>query len=64
MNTLKPVIDGVLMRLGTFLAALLLGYGLHADHVQLLVPAILVVVGVGVDMIATRLFNLTQRRSK
>lgn len=50
MKTLQTVSDGLLVRLGTALSAAFLGYGIHADHVNVLVPAILVVAGVALDM--------------
>lgn len=61
MNALRPVVDGMLARLGTFLGAVLLGYGIHADHVNLLVPAILVIVGVGIDILITHVTRKTKR---
>lgn len=50
MKTIQAVTDGVTVRLGTLLSAAFLGYGIHADHVAVLVPALLVIVGIGVDM--------------
>jgi len=50
MSALSSIADGVIVRLGTALSTLLLGYGIHADHVNLVVPAILVIVGVAFDM--------------
>lgn len=48
---LQQVTDGVLVRLGTLLTSAFAGYGMAEHHVDVLVPAILVIAGVGVDMV-------------
>lgn len=50
MKQLQAVTDGVTVRLGSLLSAALLGYGMQAEHVNLLVPALMVIAGVGFDM--------------
>lgn len=50
MKPYQTVADGLLVRLGTLLSATFLGWGLHADNVNLIVPAVLVIAGVGVDL--------------
>lgn len=51
MKAFQTLTDGILVRMGTFITATLLGYGIHADHVAIVVPAVLVLCGVGVDML-------------
>lgn len=49
--------ESLTVRLGTFLSALLLGYGMEQDQVALIVPAALVIVGVGIDMVVARVIK-------
>lgn len=50
MEPIKSALDGLVTRLGTMLTAAFLGYGLSEEHVNVLVPAILVIAGVAFDM--------------
>lgn len=61
MKLLQSAADGVAVRLGTLLSASLLGWGIAESHVNVLVPAILVVVGVGFDMVVGSLVKRAGR---
>jgi len=50
MEPIKSAIDGLVTRLGTMLTAALLGYGIADEHVNVIVPALLVLMGVAFDM--------------
>ncbi|UIB81409.1 hypothetical protein [Flyfo microvirus Tbat2_98] len=50
MNPIQSALDGIVTRLGTAISAALTGYGIHSDHVNVLVPAILMITGVAFDM--------------
>ena len=57
VRSTRNVGEALTGRLGTFLSALVLGYGMEQEQVALMVPAGLVMVGVGMDMVVARVIK-------
>lgn len=61
-NSLMAVTDGIAVRIGTAIGSIMLGYGIHADHVNILVPAIILVGGFGIDLAVGKVVQAWQNR--